>query len=91
MQAYFSDHREAIRTGVPGLTTEQVAELFGRKNMTPAGTPIVLDAQIRPVEPLCSWLRHLGLGGHDSLIEAVAGACSTYRLQCGGFSPAVDQ
>lgn len=34
--------------------------------MIPAGTPIVLDERMRPVEPLCSWLRHLGLARRDA-------------------------
>jgi site-specific recombinase XerD len=41
-----------------------LSELFERRNL-PAGTPILLDDQMRPIEPVSSWFRSLGLDGHD--------------------------
>lgn len=60
MEAFFTDQRTALRVGVPGLDTEQLEQLFGSRRMVPDGTPVVLDDQMRPVEPLCSWLWDLG-------------------------------
>jgi hypothetical protein len=66
MQAYFANYRAVWRAGeVAGLSREEVAELIERCH-PPVGTPILLDEQMRPIEPLSSWFRSLGLDARDA-------------------------
>lgn len=64
MQVFFSDGRKVGKAGevVGHLSPEALAELFERRRL-PAGTPVVLDDTMRPVEPLTTWFRSLALGG----------------------------
>lgn len=66
MQLYFVNYRAVWRVAeVAGLGREELAGLFERRPL-PAGTPILLDDQMRPVEPVTSWGRSLGLDAVDS-------------------------
>ncbi|WP_141709116.1 tyrosine-type recombinase/integrase [Streptomyces sp. BpilaLS-43] len=42
-----------------------MSELIERRHL-PAGTPILLDDQMRPIEPVSSWFRSLGLDAKDA-------------------------
>lgn len=80
MQAYIVDRRLALKFGVPGLSPVEASELLDRRLVLPTGTPVVLDGLMRPVEPICSWLRHLGLAERDpKTMRAYVG--SILRLQ----------
>ncbi|WP_137991328.1 FG-GAP repeat domain-containing protein [Streptomyces vilmorinianum] len=48
---------------VAGRSYIELSELFERRRL-PRGTPILLDATMRPVEPLTSWFRAMGLAGY---------------------------
>lgn len=66
MQLFFANYRAVWRAGVvAGLSRQELVELFDRRQV-PAGTPIVLDERMRPVEPLTSWGRGLGLDEMDA-------------------------
>lgn len=66
MQLFFADYRAVWRAGeVAGLGQEETAKLF-ELHPLPPGTPILLDAQMRPIEPLTSWFRSLGLDARDA-------------------------
>ncbi|OAH13496.1 site-specific integrase [Streptomyces jeddahensis] len=65
MQLFFTDRRKVWRVGtVAGIPSAELDELFGRRRLA-AGTPILLDEAMRPVEPLSSWFRVLGQQGLD--------------------------
>ncbi|MEU8971644.1 site-specific integrase [Streptomyces monashensis] len=65
MNLYFANYRAVWRSGeVAGLSRNELSELIERRNL-PAGTPILLDDQMRPIEPVSSWFRSLGLDGQD--------------------------
>lgn len=60
MQVYFVNRRRVAQTAsVPGIDPDSVRDLFERRRV-PDGMAIVLDSQMRPVEPVCSWLRTVG-------------------------------
>lgn len=51
--------------GSQAVTAEEVVRLLQFRAI-PAGTPVFLDEQtMRPVEPLCSWFRHLAYEDKD--------------------------
>ena len=61
MQLFFTDVKKVRRSGV--VAQLSAAELSGplAQYGPVAGTPIVLSESMRPVEPLCGWLRELAL------------------------------
>ena len=51
--------------GSQAVTAEEVVRLLQFRAI-PAGTPVFLDEQtMRPVQPLCSWFRHLAYEDKD--------------------------
>ncbi|MFJ6372628.1 site-specific integrase [Streptomyces virginiae] len=50
---------------VAGVSHAELSEMFERRRI-PAGTPILLDEAMRPVEPVSSWFRVLGQQGLDA-------------------------
>ncbi|MET8621038.1 tyrosine-type recombinase/integrase [Streptomyces albidoflavus] len=65
MQLYFSDYRALWRVGeVPGISGASLTDLVERYRL-PAGTPVLLDDWMRPVEPVSSWFRSLALERAD--------------------------
>ncbi|MER6085437.1 site-specific integrase [Streptomyces sp. NPDC001833] len=65
MQLFFTDRRKVWRVGtVAGLGSAELGELFNRRPL-PAGTPILLNEAMRPVEPMSSWFRVLAQQGRD--------------------------
>ncbi len=66
MQVFFANYRAVWRAGeVAGLSRDEVSELIERHDL-PAGTPILVDSRMRPIEPVSSWFRSLGLDGQDA-------------------------
>ncbi len=66
MQLFFVDQRRVWKVGaVAGRSYAELSELFERRRL-PRGTPILLDDTMRPVEPLTSWFRAMGLAGRDA-------------------------
>ncbi|MGW0556763.1 tyrosine-type recombinase/integrase [Streptomyces sp. NPDC002926] len=66
MQLFFTDRRKVWKVGaVAGVRPAELRELFERRRV-PAGTPILLDDAMRPVEPLSSWFRVIGQQGLDA-------------------------
>ncbi|MFH8402385.1 site-specific integrase [Streptomyces anulatus] len=66
MQLFFADYRAVWRVGeVAGLGRDELAELFERRQI-PAGTPVLVDDQMRPIEPISSWFRSLGMDAQDA-------------------------
>lgn len=60
--------RELVRKHLDGRVPDSVRvnQLLDYRAI-PDGTPIFLDeASMLPVEPLCSWFRHLAYGGKDA-------------------------
>lgn len=79
MQLFFTDYRAVWRAGdVAGLGQEELARLF-ELHPLPPGTPILLDRKMRPIEPLTSWFRSLGLDARDA-DTMVAYAYAVLRL-----------
>ncbi|WP_329588892.1 hypothetical protein OG195_12555 [Streptomyces sp. NBC_01362] len=65
MQLFFTDYRAVWRAGeVAGMSRSDLEDLFERRPL-PAGTPILLDDQMRPIEPITSWGRDLALDDFD--------------------------
>lgn len=63
---FFADQRRVWKVGeVAGRSYAELSELFERHRL-PRGTPILLDDTMRPVEPLTSWFRAMGLAGRDA-------------------------
>lgn len=63
---FFTDQRRVWKVGtVAGLNYAELSELFERRRL-PRGTPVLLDDTMRPVEPLTSWFRAMGLAGRDA-------------------------
>ncbi|MFD7337805.1 site-specific integrase [Streptomyces violascens] len=61
MQLYFANHRAVWRVGdVAGVDRALFEPALGRYRV-PAGTPVLLDDGMRPVEPLSAWFRWLAL------------------------------
>ncbi|WP_432983192.1 hypothetical protein [Dactylosporangium sp. CA-233914] len=59
MELYFVCRRLAEQPAVPdGPSGEAVRQILDHRAL-PDGMPVLLDAQMRPVEPACSWFRHL--------------------------------
>ncbi|MFI7681006.1 tyrosine-type recombinase/integrase [Actinophytocola sp. NPDC049390] len=50
---------------MPGIDGAELAELFGRR-LALDGTPILLEREMCPVEPVSSWFRHLALMGRSA-------------------------
>jgi hypothetical protein len=50
----FAEHLETSE-GPSGGTVRRILD----HRALPHGLPVLLDAQMRPVEPICSWFRHL--------------------------------
>lgn len=66
MQLFFTDHRTVWKVGrVAGLDQQALNDLFRRRRL-PAGTPVLLDQRMRPVEPISSWFRKMALDGRDA-------------------------
>ncbi|MFB7191710.1 site-specific integrase [Streptomyces sp. NPDC056230] len=66
MQLFFADQRKVWKVGqVVGLGRAELSALFARRP-APAGTPILLDEAMRPVEPVSSWFRSLALERRDA-------------------------
>ncbi|MER5358844.1 site-specific integrase [Streptomyces sp. NPDC002785] len=66
MQLYFTNKRKVWKVGeVAGLPYAELAELFERRRL-PAGTPVLLDGAMRPVEPLSTWFRSMALDRMDA-------------------------
>ncbi|MCX4902254.1 hypothetical protein OHU11_41085 (plasmid) [Streptomyces sp. NBC_00257] len=66
MQLFFTDQRKVWKVGqVAGLSQTELSALFARR-LVPAGTPILLDEAMRPVEPVSSWFRSLALDRKDT-------------------------
>ncbi|MFE5091585.1 site-specific integrase [Streptomyces sp. NPDC056638] len=66
MQLYFTNKRKVWKVGeVAGLPYAELAELFERRRL-PAGTPILLDEAMRPVEPVSTWFRSMALDRMDA-------------------------
>ncbi|MET7928313.1 site-specific integrase [Streptomyces sp. NPDC005349] len=66
MQLFFTDQRKVRRVGqFAGLSQAELSALFTRRPV-PAGTPILLDEAMRPVEPVSSWFRSLALERKDA-------------------------
>jgi hypothetical protein len=62
---FFTDRRRAVAAGVvPGIDPADVMALFARR-VALDGTSVLLDAAMRPVEPLSSWFRYLALMGRS--------------------------
>lgn len=49
---------------IPGIAAAEVSALFERR-LALDGTPVLLDEAMRPVEPVSSWFRYLGLMGRS--------------------------
>jgi integrase len=61
VELFYVDRRRVERLPVEvegGPTAAAVAAILERR-VLPDGMPVVLDAAMRPIEPLCSWFRHL--------------------------------
>ncbi|MFJ5850446.1 MULTISPECIES: site-specific integrase [unclassified Streptomyces] len=66
MRLYFANHRAVWRVGdVAGVDRSLLAGALERYRL-PAGTPILLDDAMRPVEPVSSWFRSLALARRDA-------------------------
>lgn len=66
MHLFFTNQRKVWKVGrVAGLDVTALSELFNQRRL-PAGTPILLDEAMRPVEPISSWFRKLALDGRDA-------------------------
>lgn len=66
MELFKTDRRLVSRLGpVPGMAPSEVEELFRRRPPLD-GMPVVLDEQMRPVEPVSSWFRSLALAERDT-------------------------
>ncbi|WP_406399631.1 site-specific integrase [Streptomyces sp. NBC_00879] len=65
MQLFFANKRKVWKVGeVAGLGHAELTSLFERRRI-PAGTPILLDEAMRPVEPVSTWFRKIALSGLD--------------------------
>jgi integrase len=65
MELFKTDRRLVSRIGaVPGMESSEVEELFRRRPPLD-GMPVLLDDQMRPVEPVSSWFRSLALAERD--------------------------
>ena len=65
MELFKTDRRLVSRFGpVAGMESSEVEELFGRRPSLD-GMPVILDEQMRPVEPVSSWFRSLALAERD--------------------------
>ncbi|MFE7244763.1 hypothetical protein [Streptomyces sp. NPDC057580] len=61
MHLFFPNKRKVWKVGeVAGLSHAELTSLFERRRI-PAGTPILLDLAMRPVEPVSSWFRKIAL------------------------------
>ncbi|MFD7631717.1 site-specific integrase [Streptomyces sp. NPDC059851] len=66
MRLYFASHRAVWRVGdVAGIDRSLLAGALERYRL-PAGTPVLLDEAMRPVEPVSSWFRSLALARRDA-------------------------
>jgi hypothetical protein len=66
VQLFFTDRRKVWKLGaVAGVSYADLCRVFERTRLA-AGTPILLDEAMRPVEPVSSWFRALGLQGLDA-------------------------
>ncbi|MFF9048645.1 tyrosine-type recombinase/integrase [Streptomyces parvulus] len=59
MQLYFANHRALWRVGDVAGIDRALLETSLERHRLPAGTPVLLDDAMRPVEPLSSWFRRL--------------------------------
>lgn len=87
MELFFTDRRRVVASGaVPGIGAADLDELFERR-LALDGTPVLLDEAMRPVEPLSSWFRHLGLMGRSPKTMRkyayIAVRLSEFLAQCG--------
>lgn len=65
MQLFFANKRKVWKVGeVTGIGHAELTSLFERRRI-PAGTPILLDEAMRPVEPVSTWFRKITLNGLD--------------------------
>jgi hypothetical protein len=66
VRLYFANHRAVWRVGdVAGIDRSLLTGALDRYRL-PAGTPVLLDEAMRPVEPVSSWFRSLALARRDA-------------------------
>jgi hypothetical protein len=75
MELFKTDQRLVARAGpVPGIEPSAVEELFRRRPPL-EGMLVLLDDQMRPVEPVSSWFRSLALAERDTATMRAAMRC----------------
>jgi integrase len=65
VELYYIDRRLVERWPVEGGPSAGAVAAMLERRVVPDGMPVVLDGAMRPVEPLCAWMRHLAQLGRD--------------------------
>jgi len=74
VELFFVRRRLAGQWSVPGGPSGAAVRDILDHRALPEGLPVLLDARMRPVEPICSWFRHLAY----ALLEPETLRCYAY-------------
>lgn len=77
MELFFVRRRLAEHLATPAGPSDVTVRQILDQRALPDGLPVLLDVRMRPVEPICSWFRHLGY----ALLEPETLRCYAYIVR----------